>query len=213
MAHLFPVFVNLEGKNCLIVGGGKVAERKAANLFEYGAAITVVSPEVTENLKKWAEDGLIALHLRKFEIKDLNGIFMVFAATNDNNLNYEIAGLCREQGILINAVDDPPNCDFYVPSIVRRNSLAIAISTEGKSPLFAKKLRKELEEIIPSGYGWYVDLLGELRKEIKSKVADISEREEIFNKLIDDDILNWLKAGEYKKVRERVEECISYLQD
>lgn len=213
MARLFPVFINLEGKNCLIIGGGKVAERKVANLFEYNARIKLVSPEVTDNLKRWGEKGLIALYLRKFAKEDLDDIFMVFAATNDSHLNQEVAILCREKGILLNAVDDPPNCDFYVPSVVRRNSLVIAISTEGKSPLFAKKLRQKIEGVIPEEYGWFVDLLGEIREKVKIEVDDIKKREEIFNLLVNDEIFALLNMGEYEKVREKVEKCISFLQD
>lgn len=213
MAHLFPAFINLEGKNCLIIGGGKVAERKVANLFEYNARIKVVSPEVTDNLKRWSEKGLITLYLRKFTQEDLDGIFMVFAATNDSHLNQQVSILCRAKGILLNAVDDPPNCDFYVPSVVRRNSLAIAISTEGKSPLFAKKLRQKIEGIIPEGYGWFVDLLGEIREKVKLEVDDITKREKIFHLLVDDEVLALLDAGEHEKVREKVEKCISSLRD
>lgn len=213
MAHLFPAFINLEGKNCLIIGGGKVAERKIANLFSYNTRIRVVSPDVTENIKKWGEEGLITLALREFAREDLDGIFMVFAATNDSNLNREIAKLCRERGILLNAVDDPLNCDFYVPSVVRRDSLVIAVSTEGKSPLLARKIRQELENFIPEGYGWYVELLGEIREKVKQRVGDINAREAIFRQLVNEEILALLRAGEFEKVRERVEKCMSSLQD
>ncbi|SHG89721.1 precorrin-2 dehydrogenase / sirohydrochlorin ferrochelatase [Thermosyntropha lipolytica DSM 11003] len=213
MAHLFPAFINLEGKNCLIIGGGKVAERKVANLLAYGTNIKVVSPKVTENIKEWGEKGLITVNLRAFDDRDLDGIFMVFAATNDSDLNRRVARICRMKGILLNAVDDPVNCDFYVPSVVRRDSLVVAISTEGKSPLFARKMREELEGLIPEAYGWYVDLLGEVREKAKAKINDINEREALFHKLVNDEILGLLRKGEWEKVKERVEECISSLQD
>lgn len=213
MAHLFPAFINLEGKKCLIIGGGKVAERKIANLFTYNAVIKVVSPKVTERIRKWEEEGLITVALRQFREEDLCGMFMVFGATDDSNLNREVARLCRERGILLNAVDDPGNCDFYVPSVVRRNSLVVAISTEGKSPLFARKMREELETFIPEGYGWYVDILGEIREIVKREVDDINKREEVFRQLVNEEILAWLRMGELEKVREKVEKCMSSLQD
>ena len=137
---------------------------------------------------------------------------MVFVATNDMDTNRMVAKWCRERGILVNAVDDPPNCDFYVPAVVRRNSLVVAISTEGKSPMFARKLREQLEELIGEEYGEFVDFLGEQREPIKQAVRDIEERKKIFAALADSDILDLLKAGERERAKERMEQCMSSWQ-
>lgn len=213
MTHLFPVFLNLVNQKCLIIGGGKVAERKVRDLLNYDAGITVISPCAEDNIKHWANQGIIDWRPRRFQKDDLDSVFLVFLATDDRDLNREIVSLCRDKQILVNAVDDPPNCDFYVPSILRQKSLAIAISTEGKSPLFARKLREELEKIITAEYGDFVEILGEQRERIKAQVPDIETRKEILTSLVYSDILKLLKAGEIEKVRERVEQCMSCLQD
>jgi precorrin-2 dehydrogenase/sirohydrochlorin ferrochelatase len=206
MAHLFPVFLSLSGKNCLVVGGGQVAERKIADLFNCEANIKVVSPEAGENIRLWANQGLINWQVREIEDYDFDDIFMVFVATNDGHLNKEIADKCRQRGIMVNAADDPPNCDFYVPAIVRRNSLVLAISTEGKSPMLARKLREQLEELFGEEYGEFVDFLGEQRDFIKQSVPDIKVRKKIFQALVESDVLDLLRAGEKERAKERMED-------
>ncbi|MEN6325287.1 MAG: bifunctional precorrin-2 dehydrogenase/sirohydrochlorin ferrochelatase [Syntrophomonas sp.] len=209
MTHLFPIYLDLSGKNCLVIGGGPVAERKVENLLEYEVNIKIVSPQVEKRIKEWSLEGSITWLPREFEEHDLDGIFMVFVATNDGSVNQWVVELCRQRGILANAVDDPPNCDFFVPSLIRHNSLVVAISTEGKSPLFARKLREELEEVITPEYGEFVEILGELRTRIKNDVLDIELRRKIFENLVNSDILSLLKAGEKEKARERIEQCMS----
>lgn len=213
MAHLYPIFLNLENKPCLIVGGGKVAERKAESLLEYRARIVLVSPKAEESIQNWADQGLLSWIPREFEKQDLEDIFMVFIATDTAEINQQIAALCRERSIMVNAVDDPPNCDFYVPSVLRRNSLALAISTEGKSPLYAARLKRELANIISEEHGQYVEILGDLREKVKDSGLDIDQRKKIFSRLVDSDLLELVKAGLNDKVEERIKECMSSLQD
>jgi precorrin-2 dehydrogenase/sirohydrochlorin ferrochelatase len=211
--HLFPIFVNLTGKSCLVIGGGQVAERKVHDLLNYDANIRVISPEAGENIRQWFSQGLIDWQAREFITSDLDHIFMVFVATNDIVVNRGIVGQCRQRGILVNAVDDPPNCDFYVPAVVRRNSLVVGISTEGKSPMFARKLREQLEELIGEEYGQFVDILGKQRDYIKQVIPDIEKRKRVFQALVDSDILDLLKSGDGERVKERMEECMSSWRD
>lgn len=213
MANLFPVFLSLSGKECLVVGGGQVAERKIADLLECEANINVISPTAGDLIRLWSNQGLINWQAREIEESDLNNIFLAFVATNNMHTNQMVANWCRERGIMVNAVDDPPNCDFYVPAVVRRNSLIVAISTEGKSPMFARRLREQLEELIGEEYGEFVDFLGELREPVKQAVSDIEERKRIFAALADSDILDLLKAGERERAKERMEQCMSSWQD
>ena len=213
MAHLFPIYLSLSQKECLVVGGGQVAERKIADLLECEANINVISPTAGDLIRLWSNQGLISWQAREVEESDLDNIFMVFVATNNMHTNRMVVKWCRERGILVNAVDDPPNCDFYVPAVVRRNSLVVAISTEGKSPMFARKLREQLEELIGEEYGEFVDFLGEQREYIKQAVTDIEERKKVFKALVDSDILDLLKAGERERVKERMEQCMSSWQD
>ena len=213
MAHLFPVFLSLSGKKCLVVGGGRVAERKIADLLECEANINVISPTAGDSIQLWSNQGLISWQAREIEVSDLDNVFMVFVATNNMDANRLVVNWCRERGILVNAVDDPPNCDFYVPAVVRRNSLVVAISTEGKSPMFARKLREQLEGFIGEEYGEFVDFLGEQREPIKQAVNDIEKRKKIFEALVDSNILDLLKAGERERAKERMEQCMSSWQD
>lgn len=213
MAHLFPVFLSLSAKKCLVVGGGRVAERKIADLLECEANINVISPTAGDLIRLWSNQGLISWQAREIEDSDLDNVFMVFIATNDMHINRLVVGWCTERGILVNAVDDPPHCDFYVPAVVRRKSLVVAISTEGKSPMFARRLREQLEELIGEEYGDFVDFLGEQRESVKQAVADIEKRKRIFAALVDSDILDLLKAGERERAKERMEECMFSWQD
>lgn len=213
MTRLFPIYLNLEGKPCLVIGGGLVALRKVENLLECGAKVSLVSPEAENKISRLSEQGAVIWRRGLVEPKDLDDIFMVFVATNDEVVNQQVVDWCRERRVLVNAVDDPPNCDFYVPSVLRRNSLQLAISTEGKSPLYARKLREQLETMIGPEYGEFVDMLGELRETIKATVPDINERKRIFENLVDSDILDLLRAGETIKVKERVKACMSSSQD
>ena len=213
MAHLFPVFLSLSRKECLVVGGGQVAERKIADLLECEANINVISPTAGDLIRLWSNQGLINWQAREIEENDLDNIFLAFVATNNMHTNQMVVNWCRERGILVNAVDDPPNCDFYVPAVVRRNSLVVAISTEGKSPMFARKLREQLEQLIGEEYGEFVDFLGVQREYIKQAVRDIEERKKIFAALADSDILDLLKAGERERAKERMEQCMSSWQD
>ena len=209
MARYYPIFVNLEGKNCLIIGGGKVAERKAATLLDYKANIRIVSPQVGDTINKWSQENLLSWRKGEFRESDLKDIFMVFVATDNQKITEYVVQLCRSRGIMVNAVDDPPNCDFFVPSILRQQSLVIAISTEGKSPMFAKRLRKELEELITPAYGELVELLGEQRDFVKKNIHNICERGKLFEEMVYSDALELLKIGEKDKARERIKKCIS----
>lgn len=211
--RLFPLFVKLGGRRCVVVGGGKVAERKVEGLLECGGAVTVVSPDATERIARWARQQAITWRRETFSPEAVTGVFLAFAATGDAAANEAVQQACAERGVLVNAVDDPGRCDFFVPSVVRRGALSIAISTEGKSPLFARRLREELEQTITGAYGEFLELLGRQRDTIKSTVPDIERREAIFRSLVDSDILDLLKAGRREEAQERIRQCISSQQD
>lgn len=173
----------------------------------------VVSPRITARLQELVGQGVLEWAERDFEETDIVGVFIAFVATDNNQVNQKVADTCREAGVLINAVDDPPNCDFYIPSIIRRGSLVLAISTEGKSPYFARRMREELEDSITPAHGEFVAMMGEIREEIKENVPDIEQRKEIFKSLVYSDILDLLKAGEKEKARERIRACMSSWRD
>lgn len=212
--ELFPIYLNLHQRTCLVVGGGSVAARKITHLLQCGAMVTVVAPEVEEGIAELAREGKIIWKPRGFVESDLEEIFLVFSATDDEGLNHRISMLCQERNIPINVVDDPQHCSFFVPAVVRRGSLSLAISTAGKSPMYARKLKEQLQEIVTAEYGEFVEMLGEVREEVKRAYPeDIDKRREIFKSLVYSDILELLLAGEKDEAKERIKACISSLPD
>ena len=163
---LYPVFLKLRGKRCLVVGGGRVAYRKILDLLDCGADITAVAEEPIPECIDIAAKGELTLLVRRFRPEDIEGAFLVFAATDDDSVNAEVSALARCKGILVNVVDDPLKCDFFSGSVVKRGPLRIAVSTGGSSPLIAQKIRGELEEQYSESYGDFIETAGEMRKDI-----------------------------------------------
>lgn len=163
---LFPFFLKLTARPCLVVGAGKIAESKIASLLEAEASVVVIAPQADPRVEEWAAAGEIVLHRREFAAEDVLGMFLVVAGTNVAVVNRAVFAAAKEHDILCNAVDDPPYCDFYFPSIVRRGDLQIAISTAGESPALAQQLRKEINEQLPRDLGPWLMELGRLRREV-----------------------------------------------
>ena len=163
---LFPIFLKLTGRRCVVVGAGHLAESKIASLRAADAAVTVIAPEASEAIAEQAAAGELTLQRRPYQQGDLAGAFLVVAATNDPAVNRAVFAEATATGVLSNAVDDPPFCDFYFPSVVRRGDLQIAISTAGNSPALAQQLRKELNEQLPLDLGDWLADLGNLRREV-----------------------------------------------
>ena len=145
MTTYYPVYLNLRGRRCVIVGGGTVAEGKISRLLDSGADICVVSPDATPGIRQFVADGAVRWEQRKYERGDLEGAFIAIAATNLREVNRRIFEEAEERGVMLNAVDDPPNCSFIAPSIVQRGPVTVAISTGGVSPALARKLRESLQ--------------------------------------------------------------------
>jgi precorrin-2 dehydrogenase / sirohydrochlorin ferrochelatase len=165
-APLFPVFIKLADRPCLVVGAGEIALAKIYSLLQSGARITVVAPEAKSAIREMARSGRLVWNKRKYQASDLAGAFLAIAGTSDFALNHEVFVEAERRGILCNAVDDPPNCDFYFPAIVRRGDLQIAISTAGESPAFAQKLRCALENALDFNVGDWLAAIGQIRRDI-----------------------------------------------
>jgi precorrin-2 dehydrogenase/sirohydrochlorin ferrochelatase len=176
---LFPMFLKLEGKRCLVVGGGKVGEPKIGGLIDTGAALHVVALEATETVHGWARAGKITLEIRAFADSDLEGTFLAIVATASRALNAVIYREAQRRGVLCNVVDVPEYCDFYYPSVVRRGDLQIAISTNGQSPALAQKLRQQLERQFGPGYARWVAELGATRKLVLASDLDQQRKREL----------------------------------
>jgi len=174
---LFPIFLRLAGRRCVVVGGGAIGEGKIAGLLEAGAEPTVVAPEVTENVKEWASAAKLAWLARHFSPADLEGAFLVVAATSRPEVNDLVFREAGQRGILCNVVDDPERCDFYYPAVLRRGRLQIAISTGGSSPALAQRLRQELEHQFSADYGVWLEELAETRRRLIRTHLDASHRQ------------------------------------
>jgi len=163
---LFPIFLKLTGRPCTVIGGGNLAESKIESLLTANARVTVIAPEANARISALAEAGEISLQTREYAHGDLTGQFLAVAATDNPAVNRAVFAEAEASSVLINAVDDPPFCDFYFPSVVRRGDLQIAISTAGASPALAQRLRKEINELLPLDTGDWLTELGNLRREV-----------------------------------------------
>jgi len=191
----YPVYVQLEGKKVVVVGGGNVAHRKVLALLECGAVIHLAGRALTPELQKMVEKKEIHFLGREFKDEHLNNAFMIIAATDDKDLNHQISTCAREKGVWVNAVDQPPDCDFIVPSILKRGDLQIAISTSGKSPALARRIRKGLEAQFGQEYEAFLSMMGRLRKEVLSLGLPQKENSRIFQKIVDSDLLENISDG------------------
>jgi precorrin-2 dehydrogenase/sirohydrochlorin ferrochelatase len=183
MSNLFPMFLKLEGKRCLVVGAGKVGEPKIGGLIDTGACIRVIALQASETVRGWAEQGKISLELRAFATEDLDGAFLAVVATASRALNGSIYREAQLRGVLCNVVDVPEYCDFYYPAVVRRGDLQIAISTNGQSPSLAQKLRQQLDRQFGQGYAQWVAELGETRRLVLASDLDPKRKSELLHSL------------------------------
>jgi precorrin-2 dehydrogenase/sirohydrochlorin ferrochelatase len=172
MSSLFPMFLKLEEKRCLVVGAGKIGEPKIASLIDASARVHVVALEATETVHAWAQAGRITLEIRSFAAPDLENTFLAVVATSSRSLNGSIYREAQRRGVLCNVVDDPEYCDFYYGAVVQRGDLQIAISTNGQSPSLAQKLRQQLDRQFGPAYAQWVAELGETRRLVLASDLD-----------------------------------------
>jgi len=180
---LFPIFLKLTGRPCIVIGAGNLAESKIESLQAANARITVIAPAASERIASLAASGEVTWHQREYATGDLAGQFLVVAATNVHAVNRAVFAEAESADILINAVDDPPFCDFYFPSVVRRGDLQIAISTSGESPALAQRLRKEINALLPLDTGDWLAELGNLRREVLQMEPLNEARKELLHQL------------------------------
>lgn len=171
--------MKLEGRQCLVVGAGRIGEPKISGLADTGARVRVVALEASAAVREWANAGTIHLELREYAARDLDGAFLAVVATSSRALNAAIYQEAQQRGVLCNVVDDPPHCDFFYPAVVKRGDLQIAISTAGQSPALAQKLRQQLQQQFGPGYAQWVRELGETRKEVLASNLDPERKREL----------------------------------
>jgi precorrin-2 dehydrogenase/sirohydrochlorin ferrochelatase len=189
----YPVNLDILNRKCLVVGGGSVGTRKVLTLLDCGAIVTVVSPEATEKLLELAGNGSIRWGKRSYLASDLDTMFLVIGATDDEELNRQISADAEKLNMLCNIADRPEVCNFILPAIVNRGDLVISISTSGKSPAFAKKLRKELEKQFGVEYAEFLRLMGAIREKLLSEKHEPEAHKHLFEQLIKSDLVEMIK--------------------
>lgn len=208
MSRFYPILVDLQGKKALVVGGGKVAQRKIETLLEHGAAVQVVSKELTAVLEDLRRAGRIEYLGHEFSETFVEGAFVVFAATDDASLNRRVSRAAQQRGLLVNAVDQPADCNFIVPSVLSRGDLLIAVSTSGKSPAFARKVRVALEQSFGEEVGLFLNLMGNLRKEVLRLGLSQEEKKSAFEKLVTSDLLSAIREKNWDLASQIIEKVL-----
>jgi len=203
-----PVCIDLKQRACLVVGGGAVASRKVQLLLKAGALVSVVALEVRDDVRDLADSGAIALALRGFEAVDLDGQYLVVAATDRAVLNQEVCGLAADRGLLVNVADQSAVGNVIFPSIIDRDPLQIAISSNGASPLLSRVLRVRLESLIPNAYGRLAGLIKKFRPQVKRRYESQGERRRFWEKLLQGSIAEMVLSGREGEAEERLEDCL-----
>jgi precorrin-2 dehydrogenase len=207
-APYYPAMLDLSGRNCLVVGAGKVGEGKILNLLRVGARVEVVSLDATEQVRHLAEQGKIELHERAYQTSDLEDCFLVIAATERRETNVQVSGDAERRQMLCNVVDVPELCNFILPSIMRQGDLAIAVSTAGASPALARKIRLELEQRYGIEYALALELLGALREELKQRYPNPKDRKVLFERIVYSDLLGLVRADDVEAIEAWIDRCI-----
>jgi len=200
----YPISLDISNEKCVVVGGGDVAERKIIRLLECGARVVLVGKTITPGLRAMKDKETIEHVPDDYREEHIEGAFLVIGATDRNDVNERIYRDSRSRGILVNVVDEPARCNFIVPAIFRRKDLLIAISTGGKSPALARKLREKMEEKYGPEYGILLDIMGNLRKKIIARGGTSAENKRIFESVLDSDILRHIREEEWDRAREIV---------
>jgi len=202
---LFPIFLKLAGRPCVVIGAGMIAESKIESLLAAEARVTVIAPEALPRVAAWAESGEIVWEQREYRRGDIAGSFLVVAGTGVPAVDRAVFAEATEADVLCNAVDDPPFCDFYFPSVVRRGELQIAISTAGESPALAQRLRKEINEQLPLELGEWLMELGRLRREVLAAEGQSEGRKMLLHELAQREVCGYADCPSRVRAREHAE--------
>ena len=196
----YPIHLDIQNRSCLVVGGGGVGTRKVMALLKCGARVTVVSPVISERLHNLAESTPLTLKPRPYRTADLESMFLVIGATDDEALNRQISRDAENRNILCNIADRPEVCNFILPSIVQRKDLVITISTSGQSPALAKKMRKTLEGQFGDEYGELLQLMGAIRKKLLSQAHEPEVHKPLFEQLINSDLSSMIRESKTEAI-------------
>lgn len=202
----YPIFIELKDRPVLVVGGGGVAEGKVQGLVTDGAEVTLVAPQVTSALASLVASGRLRHLSREYQPADLDGHGMCFVATDDGAINAKVAADCRARGVWVNAADDPANCDFILPAVVRSGKIVVAASTGGASPAMARRLREELTLFLDEDYAPLTELVAEVRAEVRATSLTIDA--ETWQSAIDARLRTLVAQGRIEEARDRLREAL-----
>lgn len=208
MKEYFPVFLHLRGKKCLVVGGGEVATRKVKSLLAAKARVLIVSPRCSDQLQKLEKLQQVKLIRKAYRQIYLRGVFLVIAASGEREVNQQVWRDCLSRRLLVNVVDDPRAGNLFMPAVVSRGALSLAISTEGRSPAFARRLKEELEQQYGPEYGEYLEVLGDLRERVKARVKDPASRRRLFQEISGTPWFDYFQNHPRRQFMETVEALI-----
>ncbi len=200
----YPIFIDIEDRSVVIIGGGNVCARKAETMMKYGARVTVVAPEFTVEIEAWASEGRLALKRKTYDASDLDGAHIVIASTDVQAINEQVAADCRARRIPVNVVDVTPLCEFIVPAIIEKGSVQIAVSTGGKSPALGRTLKEDLQRLVGPEYTEVNDVLGSLREGAKRVLPTDVDRKRFFDGIIAGGILDMLRDGRRREAYETI---------
>jgi len=210
MNTYYPVYIQMRGQSCVVIGGGKIAEGKVDGLLAVEAKVTVIAPDLTPRLYDLADQKQIMYVARLYRPGDLTGAFMVICATDQSEINHQVWQEATANHQLVNVVDDTPRCNFIAPSILRQGDLTIAISTSGKAPALAVRLKERLRREIGPEYERFLELAGELREPLAQHVPDFETRKALWYELVDSEILDVLASGEEEQAREIISRVVGF---
>jgi siroheme synthase-like protein len=210
MNTYYPVYIQLKDQPCVVIGGGKIAEGKVEGLLAAQAKVTVISPDLTPHLHKLAEEKQITYLARTYQPGDLVGSFLVICATDQPEINHHVWQEATANRQLVNVVDDTPRCNFIAPSILRKGDLTIAISTSGKAPALAVRLKERLQNELGPEYERFLELAGELREPLARHVPDFETRKALWYELVDSEILDVLARGDEASAREIISRVVGF---
>lgn len=210
MMAYYPIYLQLHDRPCLVVGGGKIAEDKVKGLLAAGARVTVVSPQLTSYLSELVERNEIRHTARRYRSGDLVGAFMVICATDQAEVNHQVWREAFTHRQLVNVVDDTPHCNFIAPALLRNGDLTIAISTGGKAPALAVRLKERLQREIGPEYERFLELVGQLREPLSQRVPDFETRKALWYELVDSEALNLLAQGDEPAAVEVISQVVGF---
>lgn len=210
MNTYYPVYIQLRDQTCVVIGGGKIAEGKVDGLLAVQAKVTVISPNLTSPLQDLAKEKQITYIARVYQPGDLTGALMVICATDQAEINHQVWQEASANRQLVNVVDDTPRCNFIAPSILRKGDLTIAISTSGKAPALAVRLKERLQREIGPEYERFLELAGKLREPLAQHIPDFEKRKALWYELVDSEILDALARGDDSSPREIVSQIVGF---